>query len=63
MLVDIYAKILSLIITRVLCYYQILQQEFLNCSSRGWVTFLKRCYWLVWQEYNTRVTMKEFISV
>ena len=33
--------------------------EFPYCSSGGWLTLLKRCYWLVWQEYNTHVTMKD----
>ena len=32
------------------------------CSSHAWLTFLKCCYWLVWQEYNTHVTMKELTS-
>ena len=28
------------------------------CLSYGWLTFLKRCYLLVRQEYNKHVTMK-----
>ena len=32
--------------------------ELPNCSSHEWLTFLKRCYWLVRQEYNKHVTMK-----
>ena len=32
------------------------------CSSRAWLTFLKRFYWLVRQEYNTHVMMKDLIS-
>jgi hypothetical protein len=31
------------------------------CSSHGWVTFLKHCYWLVGQKYNTHVTVKDQI--
>ena len=36
--------------------------ELPNCLSYGWLTFLKRCYWLVGQEYNKQVTMKDPIS-
>ena len=36
--------------------------ELPNCLSYGWVTYLKRCYWLVGQEYNKQVTMKDPIS-
>ena len=32
--------------------------ELSNCLSYEWLTFLKRCYWLVRQEYNKYVTMK-----
>ena len=34
----------------------------INCLSYGWLTFLKRCYWLVGQEYNKHVTIKDPIS-
>ena len=33
-----------------------------NCLSHEWLTFLKRCYWLVRPEYNKNVTMKDLIS-
>ena len=33
-----------------------------NCLSHECLTFLKRCYWLVRQEYNKHVTMKVFIA-
>ena len=33
-----------------------------NCLSHEWLTFLKRCYWLVRQEYNKHVTIKVLIS-
>ena len=33
-----------------------------NCLSHEWLTFLKRCYWLVRQEYNRHVTIKVLIS-
>ena len=36
--------------------------ELPNCLSHEWLTFLKRCYWLVRQEYNNHVTMKVLIS-
>ena len=36
--------------------------ELPNCLSHEWLTFLKRCYWLVSQEYNKHVTMKVLIS-
>ena len=36
--------------------------ELPNCLSHEWLTFLKRCYWLVRQEYNKHVTMKVLIS-
>ena len=36
--------------------------ELPNCLNHEWLTFLKRCYWLVRQEYNKHVTMKVFIS-
>ena len=55
----------SCIITCVLCFANqpiTILELLLNCSSRGWPTFLKRCYWLVRQEYNTHVTMKDLIS-
>ena len=32
--------------------------ELPNCFSHEWLTFLKRCYWLVRQEYNKHVTIK-----
>ena len=32
--------------------------QFPYCSSHGQVTFLKYCYWLVGQKYNTHVTLK-----
>ena len=32
--------------------------ELLNSLSQGWLTFLKRCCWLVRQEYNKHVTTK-----
>ena len=35
--------------------------ELPNCLSHEWLTFLKRCYWLVRQEYNNHVTMKVLI--
>ena len=33
-----------------------------NCLSHGWLTFLKRCYWFVRQEYNKHMTTKDLIS-
>ena len=36
--------------------------ELPNCLSHEWLTFLKRCYWLVRKEYNKHVTIKVFIS-
>ena len=36
--------------------------ELPNCLSYGRLTFLKRYYWLVGQEYNKHVTMKDPIS-
>ena len=36
--------------------------ELPNCFSHERLTFLKRCYWLVRQEYNKHVTMKVLIS-
>ena len=36
--------------------------ELPNCSSHGWLIFLKRCYWLVRQKYNKHVTMQDLIS-
>ena len=36
--------------------------ELPNYLSYGWLTFLKRCYWLIGQEYNKHVTMKDPIS-
>jgi hypothetical protein len=35
--------------------------RFPYCSSHGRVTFLKHCYWLVGQKYNTHVTAKDQI--
>jgi hypothetical protein len=35
--------------------------QFTHCSSHGLLTFLKRCYWLVGQKYNTHVTVKDHI--
>ena len=32
--------------------------ELPSCLSHEWLTFLKRCHWLVRQEYNRHVTMK-----
>ena len=37
--------------------------ELPNCLSHEWLTFLKRCYWLVRQEHNKHVTTKVPISV
>ena len=66
MLVKVYAKIWAFIVTCVLCFGQIHQYiailELPNCLSYGWLTFLKRWYWLVGQEYNKHVTMKDLIS-
>ena len=31
--------------------------ELPNCLSHEWLTFLKRCYWLVRQKYNKHVRM------
>ena len=36
--------------------------ELPSCLSRKWLTFLKRWYSLVRQEYNKHVTMKVLIS-
>ena len=36
--------------------------ELPNCFSHERLTFLKRCYWLVRQEYNKHMTMKVLIS-
>ena len=36
--------------------------ELPNCLSHVSLTFLKRCYWLVRQQYNKHVTMKVLIS-
>ena len=36
--------------------------EIPNCLSHKWLTFLKRCHWLVRQEYNKHVTIKGLIS-
>ena len=36
--------------------------ELPNCLSHEWLTFLKCCYWLVRQECNKHVTMKDLIS-
>ena len=35
--------------------------ELPNCLRHEWLTFLKRCYWLVRPEYNKHVTMKALI--
>ena len=32
-----------------------------NCSSHRLLTFLKRFYWLVGQEYNKHVTTKDYL--
>ena len=36
--------------------------ELPNCLSHESLTFLKRCYWFLGQEYNKHVTMKVLIS-
>ena len=36
--------------------------ELPNCLSHEWLTFLKRWFWLVRQEYNKHVTTKVLIS-
>ena len=38
-------------------------RELPNCLNHEWLTFLKRCYWLVRQEYNKHATMKVLIVI
>ena len=45
--------------SRVFCVFAKLP----TCLSHDWLTFLKRCNWLVRQEYNKHVTIKVLISV
>ena len=54
MLVKVHVRIRSFVVT---CMYTVFLQnlpiailELPNCLSREWLTFLKRCYWLVRQE-------------
>ena len=64
-MVNVYAEIWSFVVTCVFVFLlnsPIAILELPNCLRNGWLTFLKRCYWLVRQEYNKHVTMKVFIS-
>ena len=48
MLVKVYAKVRSFIVTCVLCFLPNSQIAILELpKSYEWLTFLKRCYWLV----------------
>ena len=57
MLVKVYEKY-GLSSSRVYCVFAKSTNSnswITNSSSHGWLTSLKRCYLLVWQEYNNRV--------
>ena len=65
MMVNVYAGIWTFVVTCVFVFLlnsPIAIPELPNCLSHEWLTFLKRCYWLVRQEYNKHATMKVLIS-